>query len=194
MTAAPERLAKRISACAEPRTCVTVPGADSTVSVHIVWIESMMMRRGGLPSRHGRDDVLDRCLGRKFDRRLGEAEPLGAQPHLRDRFFARDVDRAVAGLRERGGGLDQQRRFADAGIARHQQHRAAHEPAAGDAIELGHARGRRGASWVSPVSGSSANTRPLRAERPGRPRSAAAPSSAIVFHSPQDSHLPCQRP
>ena len=23
----------------EPRTCVTVPGADSTVSVHMVWIE-----------------------------------------------------------------------------------------------------------------------------------------------------------
>src|SRR5688500_15263451 len=54
--------------------------------------------------------------------------------------------------------------------------------------------GRRGASWVSPVSGSSANTRPLRAERPGIARSAAAPSSAIVFHSPQESHLPCQRP
>ena len=49
MTAAPERLAKRISACAAPRTCVTVPGADSTASVHMVWIESMMTRRGGLP-------------------------------------------------------------------------------------------------------------------------------------------------
>ena len=48
--AAPERLAKRISACAEPRTCVTVPGADSTNSVHMVWIESMTIRRGVLPS------------------------------------------------------------------------------------------------------------------------------------------------
>ena len=54
--------------------------------------------------------------------------------------------------------------------------------------------GRRGASWVSPASGSSGNTRPLRAERPGIARSAAAPSSAIEFHSPQESHLPCQRP
>ena len=50
MTAAPERLAKRISACAAPRTWVTVPGADSTVSVHMVWIESMTTRRGVLPS------------------------------------------------------------------------------------------------------------------------------------------------
>ncbi len=48
--AAPERLAKRISACAAPRTCVTVPGADSTVSVHMVWIESMTMSFGVLPS------------------------------------------------------------------------------------------------------------------------------------------------
>ncbi len=38
---APRRivLAKRISACAEPRTWVTVPGATSTMSVHMVWIE-----------------------------------------------------------------------------------------------------------------------------------------------------------
>ena len=50
MMAAPERLAKRISACALPRTCVTVPGADSTVSVHMVWIESMTISRGVLPS------------------------------------------------------------------------------------------------------------------------------------------------
>ena len=43
-------LAKRISACAEARTCVTVPGADSTVSVHMVWIESITIRRGTAPS------------------------------------------------------------------------------------------------------------------------------------------------
>src|SRR6266550_2222219 len=50
MTAAPERLAKRISACALARTCVTVPGADSTMSVHMVWIESMTTRRGVSPA------------------------------------------------------------------------------------------------------------------------------------------------
>ena len=36
----------------------------------------------------------------------------------------------------------QQRRFADAGIAADQQHRAAHKAAAGDAVELGHAGGQ----------------------------------------------------
>src|SRR3954453_15884366 len=68
--------------------------------------------------------------------------------------------------------------------------------------------GSRGASWASPASGWSANTRPLRAGRPGPagdrrrcragragPRGApAAPSSAIVFLAPQASHLPAQRP
>ena len=45
----PAVLAKRISAWAEERTCVTVPGADSTVSVHMVWIESMIASAGGRP-------------------------------------------------------------------------------------------------------------------------------------------------
>ena len=42
----------------------------------------------------------------------------------------------MAGAGDRGGGLDQQRRFADARIAAHQQHGAAHESAAGDPVEL----------------------------------------------------------
>ena len=36
-------------ACAEARTCVTVPGADSTAEVHIVWIESMTTSLGTGP-------------------------------------------------------------------------------------------------------------------------------------------------
>ena len=140
---------------------------------------------------HGGDDVLDRGFGGEFDG-FAQAQPLGAQPHLRDRFLAGDVDRAVAGARERGGGLQQQRRFADAGIARHQQHRAAHEAAAGDAVEFGDAAGQ--ARGLMRLAGE-------RLEReqaafagfaPG-PGGRSAPSSASVFHSPQASHLPCQR-
>ena len=97
------------------------------MSVHMVWIESMTMRRGVLPFRQRGDDVLDRGLRRELDRRIAQAQPLGAQPHLGHRFFAGDVDRAVAGPRQRGGRLDQQSRFADAGVAADQQHRAAHE-------------------------------------------------------------------
>src|SRR5262245_1893931 len=54
--------------------------------------------------------------------------------------------------------------------------------------------GRRGASCASPASGSSANSRPLRGARPGPGGRASTPSSTSVFHSPQASHLPCQRP
>ncbi len=55
--------------------------------------------------------------------------------------------------------------------------------------------GRRGASWLLPVSVSSANCRPLRLERieTGTEVAPVVSSSASVFHSPQDSHLPCQR-
>src|SRR5581483_5054247 len=55
--------------------------------------------------------------------------------------------------------------------------------------------GVRGASWVSPVRLSSANARPLRFGRRllGTAAVPAAFSSTSVFHSPQASHLPCQR-
>src|SRR5688572_32593973 len=54
---------------------------------------------------------------------------------------------------------------------------------------------RRGASWVLPVSDSSLNVRPRRFERidTGIEVAPVVSSSLSVFHSPQDSHLPCQR-
>src|SRR5262245_15216465 len=52
---------------------------------------------------------------------------------------------------------------------------------------------RRGASWLLPDSDSSANCRPLRLERIETGTAVAPSSSASVFHSPQASHLPCQR-
>src|ERR1700712_1715880 len=107
MMAAPDFLANLISACAEARTWVTVPGADSTVSVHMVWIESITINRGTAPS----DSV----------ETISSTEVLGAQPHLGHRFLARDIDRAVTGPRHQAGGLRQQGRFADAGIAADQQ-------------------------------------------------------------------------
>src|SRR5579862_2100396 len=54
---------------------------------------------------------------------------------------------------------------------------------------------RRGASWLLPDRLSSANCRPLRLERidAGIIVAPVTSSSTSVFHSPQDSHLPCQR-
>src|ERR1700716_363252 len=53
----------------------------------------------------------------------------------------------------------------------------------------------RGASLLLPVRLSSANVRPLRLLRieTGIEVAPVVSSSASVFHSPQDSHLPCQR-
>src|SRR5437773_7266784 len=52
---------------------------------------------------------------------------------------------------------------------------------------------RRGASLLFPVSDSSANVRPRRFERIDTGTLPVVSSSASVFHSPQASHLPCQR-
>jgi hypothetical protein len=82
-------------------------------------------------------DILDIGFRREFDRSAGDAEPLRPQPHLRDRLFARDVDDAIAFGGQSCRRLHQQRRLADAGIAAHQDGRAAHEAAAGGAVELG---------------------------------------------------------
>ena len=85
--AAPERFAYRMSTCAALRTWVTVPGADSTVSVHMVWMESITTSRGVAPLRKRCDDVFNRRLSGKFNLRFRQAQPFGAQPHLRNRFF-----------------------------------------------------------------------------------------------------------
>ena len=105
----------------------------------MVWIEVDDDEPRYLAFRQSGDDIGDRGLGGELDRGIAEAEALGAQAHLRHRFFARDIDGAVAGPRQRRRRLQQYRRFADAGIAGHQQHRTAHETAAGDAIEFGDA-------------------------------------------------------
>ena len=145
ITAAPERLAKRISSPAEPRTCVTVPGAASTRCVHMVWIESITRSRGVGPCDSVATISSTAVSAASSTAASAEAEPFGAQPHLRHGFLAGNIDGAMAGAGEGGGDLQQQRRFADAGIAAEQQHRAAHQAAAGHAVEFGHA-GRRAAA------------------------------------------------
>ena len=157
----------------------------------------MTTRSGRLALGERGEDVLDIGLGGELDRRAGEAEALGAQADLRHRLLARDIDDAVAGGGERGRGLHQERRLADAGIAADQDGGAAHEAAAGDPVEFGDAGGDARRVLVSPDSASSGKTRPL--ARDGRVATgpaigcAAPVSSTIVFQSPQASHLPSQR-
>ena len=56
------------------------------------------------------------------------------------RFLAGNVETGEPFLADRGEGLQQQRRFADAGIAADEDHRAGHQAAAEDAVELADAR------------------------------------------------------
>ena len=52
----------------------------------------------------------------------------------------------------------------------------------------------RGCGALAPERSSSAKARPAPPRRPAAaPTPSAAASSMMVFHSPQDSHLPCQR-
>ena len=138
------------------------------MSVHMVWIESMMTRRGVVPSRERRDDVLDRGLGRELDRRAGEAEPFGAQPHLRHRLFARDVDRALARLRASAAATWISKvdlPMPGSPPSSSTDPRTNPPPVTRSNSAMPEAS--LGASCVAPASGSSANLRPLRGARPG---------------------------
>ena len=96
----------------------------------------MTSRAGGRLCRERGDDVLDFGLGGEANRRLRVAEAVGAQPHLVDGLFAGNIDDAQPLRGERAANLDQQRRFADAGLAAEQKHGAGNEAAAGHAVEF----------------------------------------------------------
>ena len=158
----------------------------------MVWIEIDHDQARDLPFRQGGDDVFDRRLSRQLDGRIRKPRRSARRTNLSHRFLAGDIDRPVTGTRERGSRLDQQSRFSDARVAADQQDRTAHETAAGDTVELGNpgdqARGIVGLASQG-LERKQASFTGL-ATRPGR---TSAPSSLSVFHSPQASHLPCQR-
>jgi hypothetical protein len=60
---------------------VTVPGAASTTSVHMVWIRSMMARRGG--ARSPGVAMMSSAKSLQLDRRASETEPFGPAAPVR---------------------------------------------------------------------------------------------------------------
>ncbi len=106
------------------------------MSVHSVWMELITTRSTGGPACKRGEDVLHLGLGGKRDRRIAQAQPLGAEAYLADRLFARHVDDAASGARHRGGDLDQDGRLADAGVAADEDRGAGHEAAADHPVEL----------------------------------------------------------
>ena len=94
-------------------------------------------------------------------------QPLGAQPDLRGRLLARDIERAPAGALEVAERHRGQRRLADPRRAADQHERAGHEAAAEDPVELDDARRSRATPGTrgGAVAGQ-------RAPRPGAPGAA----------------------
>ena len=138
------------------------------MSVHMVWIESMMTRRGRRALGQRCDDVFDRGLGGELDRGAGETEPFGAQPHLRDRLFARDIDRALLALRASAAATwmsSVDLPMPGSPPSSSTEPRTKPPPVTRSNSAMPEAR--RGASCASPASGSSAKRRPLRGARPG---------------------------
>ncbi len=155
----------------------------------------MTTREGRLPCESVATISSTPGLGGEFNRRRRKAKPQGAQADLIDRLLAGNIDDAPVLRGKRGAGLDDQGRFADAGFAAKQKHRARHETAAGYPVEFGDAGGDTRGGW--PVSSRSGS----KGQKPGlfarawrlAPMPDETLSSAIVFHPPQASQRPCQR-
>ena len=85
-----------------------------------------------------REDLAEICFGCEIDRAFGDLQPLGALLDLGGRLLAGDIDRLHTIAGEPRGDLEQERRFADAGIAADQRGRGWHDAATEDAVELLH--------------------------------------------------------
>ena len=85
-------------------------------------------------------DGLEPGLAEDTDSAGVVAEAVGAQADLLGGFLAGDVQRRHAGLLEARRALQQQGRFADPGLAPHQDDGARHDPAAEHEVEFGEAR------------------------------------------------------
>src|SRR5437016_1108437 len=81
------------------------------------------------------DDSLELDFGQKLDGRIDQPEALRAQRDLIGGFLAGDVQ-SPARNANRGHGLQQQRRLADAGIASEQDHATGNKATAKDPVEF----------------------------------------------------------
>ena len=136
----------------------------------------------------GGADGIELGLGEDLDV-LGAAEPRRAQLHLRGRLLAGDEERTAAAGGDRTEGAEEQGRLADAGLAADEDEAGRDEPAAEDAVELGHA-GRDPLRLLG-VDVDEAEER-LRRGSPSSMRQGV--SSTSEPKALQPGHLPNQRP
>ncbi len=129
-------------------------------------------------------------LGREQQRGRQRADPLGPQPHLAGRLLARHVQHGAGRLEPVGAQCavghvardrEQQGRLAHARLTGEQDHRAGHQAAAEDAVELAHAR-RVGARGLHVDLGDGARRRPRRGH--GGRAGAGRGSSVLYYRAP----------
>ena len=77
-------------------------------------------------------------VGLGLDKQFGviHAETVGPHLELAGRFLSREVEDSLARRRQLAAKLHQKRRLTDPGLARKQQHRAADDPAAENAVQF----------------------------------------------------------
>jgi hypothetical protein len=109
------------------RTCPMLPGAEGSAEEKIVWIESITRTCGRIFLICSR--ILSSAVSLRM-KSLGASMPRRSARILiwRGDSSPGDVEAGEAGSAERGEGLNEQRRFADAGIAADERHRSGHEP------------------------------------------------------------------
>ena len=184
----PRPLARNRSCVATSRTWLMLPGADGKRR-GVDGLDGVDHERRGLDGLDLLEDALQRGLGRQEEPAARDAQPLAAQLDLALGLLARDVEHGAVRPAQQVRDLQQQRALADAGLAADQHHRAGHDAAAQDAVELADAR--RGCARPPPRRRPSysrgwlaSRARPCR--RPLRRRRGAAwRSSTKLFHSPQ---------
>ena len=122
---------------AASRTWPTEPGAELDVG-RVERLDRVDHADVGALALERRTDRVELGLGEDLDV-LGAAEARCAKLHLRRRLLAGDEERAATGGRDRAEGAQEQGRLADARLAADEDEARGDEPAAEDAIELGHA-------------------------------------------------------
>ena len=93
-------------------------------------------QRGRFALAQSRQDVAHRGGRGELHRRLAKPQPPRAQAHLIRRFLAGNIGDRKAGISEPRRRLQQQRRFADAGVSAQKHRGSGHDPAAKRQIEL----------------------------------------------------------
>ncbi len=88
------------------------------------------------------EDPLDTGLRQQVQRRIAHTEPVATTLHLMLRLFGRGVENRTDLAREVRGGLEQQRRLADAGLSSEQDERPGDDAATEHAVELVDAGGQ----------------------------------------------------